>query len=88
MRFLWCDSPFLRTSRSGSVGTPTLRGGHADAQMANAIVSSARFEGAIIDGTDFSGVIIRKDIVEKMCATAKGVNSKTGMDTRESLFCP
>lgn len=51
-------------------------------------MSSARFSNTtIIDGADFTDVIIRKDINDTLCKLAKGVNLKTGVDTRESLNC-
>lgn len=51
-------------------------------------MSSARLDGAKITNADFSGVIIRKDLLEKVCVGASGTNPSTGVDTRESLMCP
>ena len=58
--------------------------------MSGAILSSARLGGATIKNADFSGVILRKDILEKVCnlPTASGTNPVTQADTRESLMCP
>jgi hypothetical protein len=51
-------------------------------------MSSARFNSkTIIDGADFSDVIVRQDINKALCAIAKGVNEKTGVPTSESLNC-
>ena len=61
---------------------------HADVNMTNAILSSARLEGAIVTNADFSNVILRSDILAKVCANASGTNPVTGVDTRESLMCP
>ena len=60
------------------------------ANLAGAILSSARLGGANIKDADFSGVILRKDILDKVCAlpSAGGTNPRTGVDTRESLMCP
>jgi hypothetical protein len=61
---------------------------HAQANLSGAIVSSARFnKKTIIDGADFTDVIIRKDINDGLCKIAKGTNESTGVDTRESLNC-
>lgn len=58
------------------------------ANLSGAIMSSARFDDAtIIEGADFTDVIIRKDINAQLCKLAKGTNEKTGAVTSESLNC-
>jgi hypothetical protein len=51
-------------------------------------MSSARFSATtIIEGADFTDVIVRSDINKTLCKLAKGTNEKTGVDTYESLNC-
>lgn len=62
------------------------------ANLTNAILEGAfayntRFEGAVIDGADFTETLLRDDMIKKLCLVAKGTNSVTGRDTRETLFC-
>mmetsp|Transcript_16352 Transcript_16352/g.21376 ORF Transcript_16352/g.21376 Transcript_16352/m.21376 type:complete len:191 (+) Transcript_16352:55-627(+) len=42
-----------------------------------------------ISNSDFTDAIMRPDVQKKLCSRpdAKGKNPKTGVDTRESLFC-
>eukprot|EP00871_Galdieria_phlegrea_P004971 jgi/Galph1/5475/GphlegSOOS_G4163.1 len=63
------------------------------ANLRNAVLKGAyvsgntRFEGADIEGADFSDVILRKDQRKLLCNVAKGKNSHSQVDTRESLGC-
>jgi hypothetical protein len=41
-----------------------------------------------INGSDWTDVVLRKDIQKELCAIADGVNPTTGVSTRESLLCP
>ena len=45
------------------------------------------FRNVKIEGADFSGAILNAFQVKQLCAFASGTNSKTGIDTRESLNC-
>lgn len=71
------------------LGQVNLQGANlTQAILSGAIMSSARFDNAtIIEGADFTDVIIRKDINASLCKHAKGTNSKTGVLTSESLNC-
>lgn len=62
------------------------------ANLTNAILEGAfayqtDFTGAIIEGADFTDVILRKDMQKKLCESATGTNSTTGRKTRDTLFC-
>ena len=62
------------------------------ANLTNAVLEGAfayntRLEGAVIDGADFTDVLLRDDMQEKLCQVAKGTNPVTGRNTRETLFC-
>ena len=56
----------------------------------NAVLSGTTFEGADVEGADFTEVAIGFSDIKNLCKnpTLKGVNAKTGEETRMSLGCP
>ena len=59
----------------------------SDAMFAEAILLRSTFEGADITGADFSDAILDGVQVKELCQKAIGTNSKTGIETRDSLGC-
>jgi uncharacterized protein YjbI with pentapeptide repeats len=62
------------------------------ANLTNAILEgayafNASFRRANIDGADFTDVFMRDDTHDVLCELAKGTNSVTGRNTRDTLFC-
>ncbi|HIK18790.1 MAG TPA: pentapeptide repeat-containing protein [Leptolyngbyaceae cyanobacterium M33_DOE_097] len=60
----------------------------SDAIFVSAMLLKSSFKGAIVNGADFTNAVVDRAQIVQMCKTASGVNSVTGVDTRESLGCP
>ena len=58
-----------------------------NAVLTGAFAANAKFDGAIIDGADFTDVLLRQDEQDNLCKIAQGTNPTTGKETRETLMC-
>ncbi|MGK7944130.1 MAG: pentapeptide repeat-containing protein [Microcystaceae cyanobacterium] len=64
-----------------------------NANFKNAILEGAfavntLFNGANIEGADFTDILLSLETEEKLCEIASGTNPITGRNTKETLFCP
>lgn len=60
----------------------------SNAILSGAFVNNAQWKHVKITGSDWSDVVLRKDVQKYLCSLADGENPVTGVDTRESLMCP
>mmetsp|Transcript_7573 Transcript_7573/g.46592 ORF Transcript_7573/g.46592 Transcript_7573/m.46592 type:complete len:223 (-) Transcript_7573:215-883(-) len=58
-----------------------------NAVLEGAFVNAANFTGIELEGSDWTDVVLRKDVYQQLCAVASGTNPTTGVDTRDSLSC-
>jgi uncharacterized protein YjbI with pentapeptide repeats len=59
----------------------------SDAILVGATMTRTRFFGAGIKGADFTDAIIDRSQIRVLCEVAIGTNSRTGVNTKESLGC-
>tara|TARA_B100000963_G_C22460942_1_gene595615 strand:- start:324 stop:872 length:549 start_codon:yes stop_codon:yes gene_type:complete len=59
----------------------------SDADLTNGELMKSVFDGAVIEGTDFTNANLDLSQRKALCSRASGTNSKTGIDTFDSLEC-
>ena len=58
-----------------------------DALLIGVIASGSSFAGADIEGADFTNALLDREDQRRLCQDADGVNSTSGVSTRDSLEC-
>ena len=58
-----------------------------DALLLGVIASGSSFAGADIEGADFTDALLDREDQRRLCQDADGVNSSSGVATRDSLDC-
>jgi uncharacterized protein YjbI with pentapeptide repeats len=59
-----------------------------NAILVGAFATNTKFGEAIIDGADFTDVLLRPDTQKLLCEIAQGTNPITKRNTRDTLLCP
>lgn len=59
----------------------------SDAVLKDAMMLRSTFDNVNVTGADFTNAILDGIQVKKLCVNASGVNSRTKVDTRQSLGC-
>jgi len=58
-----------------------------DAILTDANMLRSSFDNVDVTGADFTNALLDTQQIKKLCVKSSGTNSKTGVDTRESLGC-